>query len=159
MSAVFKPDETFRGDFTFRNSPQAIRRFPAAVRRRQLHVFGEHRAASAGPAGSVLEFAFDVDEHYVAECRERAIVLEPRAAALSGAAAHDERAVGLPRAHHGIPRQRLSGAFLAHAAGQSLALDQSTLGHRTSPSSSAMPRLCRANRSTTSRARPRAISW
>ena len=28
MSAVFKPDETFRDDFTFRNSPEAIRRFP-----------------------------------------------------------------------------------------------------------------------------------
>jgi len=28
-----------------------------------------------GPKGSVTEFAFDVDEHYVAECRERAIVL------------------------------------------------------------------------------------
>ena len=28
MSAVFKPDETFRDDFTYRNSPQAIRRFP-----------------------------------------------------------------------------------------------------------------------------------
>ena len=28
MSAVFKPNETFRNDFTFSNSPEAIRRFP-----------------------------------------------------------------------------------------------------------------------------------
>jgi hypothetical protein len=27
MSAVFKPDETFRDDFTYRNSPEAIRAF------------------------------------------------------------------------------------------------------------------------------------
>src|SRR5580698_1797852 len=28
MSAVFKPDETFRDDFSYRNTPAAIRRFP-----------------------------------------------------------------------------------------------------------------------------------
>ena len=28
MSAVFSIHETFRGDFTYRNSPAAIRRFP-----------------------------------------------------------------------------------------------------------------------------------
>ena len=28
MSAVFKPHETFRGDFSYRNSAAAIRRFP-----------------------------------------------------------------------------------------------------------------------------------
>jgi hypothetical protein len=30
---------------------------------------------TAGPPGSVTEFAIDIDEHYVAECRERALVL------------------------------------------------------------------------------------
>jgi hypothetical protein len=47
----------------------------AAVSGRRVHVLGQHRAASAGPPGSVTEFAIDIDEHYVAECRERAIVL------------------------------------------------------------------------------------
>src|SRR5580692_5479735 len=28
-----------------------------------------------GPVGSVIEFPIDIDEHYVAECRERALVL------------------------------------------------------------------------------------
>ena len=28
MNVAFKPDETFRDDFTFCNSPAAIRRFP-----------------------------------------------------------------------------------------------------------------------------------
>ena len=28
MPIAFKPEETFRDDFAFRNSPEAIRRFP-----------------------------------------------------------------------------------------------------------------------------------
>ena len=28
MNAVFKPNETFRDDFSYRNSVQAVRRFP-----------------------------------------------------------------------------------------------------------------------------------
>ncbi len=55
-----------------------------------------------GPRGSVTEFAFDVDEHYVAECRERGIVPGVGAAALPGPAAYDEFAMGLPGTDHGI---------------------------------------------------------
>ena len=47
MSVVFKPHETFRDDFSYRNSPQAIRRFPLPFPEDSLHVLGEHRAASA----------------------------------------------------------------------------------------------------------------
>jgi hypothetical protein len=80
MSAVFKPDETFRDDFTFRNSPQAIRRFPLPFPEDQYMYSVNIEAHLPGPAGSVLEFPIDVDEHYVAECRERALVLaeDPR---------------------------------------------------------------------------------
>jgi hypothetical protein len=35
-----------------------------------------------GPRGSVTEFAFDVDEHYVAECRERAWCWRPNRCAI-----------------------------------------------------------------------------
>ena len=76
MSAVFKPDETFRDDFTFRNSPQAIRRFPLPFPEDTYMYSVNIEPHLPGPSGSVTEFAFDVDEHYVAECRERAIVLE-----------------------------------------------------------------------------------
>jgi hypothetical protein len=75
MNAVFKPHETFRDDFSFRNSAQAIRRFPLPFPEdRYMYSVNieEHRP---GAVGSVLEFPIDIDEHYVAECRERALVL------------------------------------------------------------------------------------
>jgi hypothetical protein len=80
MSAVFKPDETFRDDFTYRNSPQAIRRFPLPFPEDKYMYSVNIEAHTAGLEGSHVQFAFDVDEHYVAECRERAIVLaaEPK---------------------------------------------------------------------------------
>ncbi len=75
MSAVFKPDETFRDDFTFRNSPAAIRRFPLPFAEDHYMYSVNIEPHLAGPKGSCTEFAFDVDEHYVAECRERELVL------------------------------------------------------------------------------------
>src|SRR5450432_2969149 len=75
MSAVFKPDETFRDDFSYRNSPEAIRRFPLPFHEDEYMYSVNIEPHLPGPKGSVTEFAFDVDEHYVAECRERAIVL------------------------------------------------------------------------------------
>lgn len=76
MNAIFKPNETFRDDFTYRNSPQAIRRFPLPFPEDNYMYSVNIEPHLPGPAGSVTEFAFDVDEHYVSECRERALVLE-----------------------------------------------------------------------------------
>jgi hypothetical protein len=75
MSAAFKPDETFRDDFSFRNSAAAIRRFPLPFAADDYMYSVNLEPHLPGPRGSVTEFALDVDEHYVAECRERAIVL------------------------------------------------------------------------------------
>jgi len=75
VNAVFKPDETFRDDFSFRNSAAAIRRFPLPFADDEYMYSVNIEPHVPGPPGSVLEFAFDVDEHYVAECRERALVL------------------------------------------------------------------------------------
>ena len=75
MSAVFKPDETFRNDFTYSNSVRAIRRFPLPFAADQYMYSVNIEPHLPGPRGSVTEFAFDVDEHYVAECRERELVL------------------------------------------------------------------------------------
>jgi hypothetical protein len=75
MSAVFKPDETFRGDFRYSNSPAAIRRFPLPFPEDNYMYSVNLEPHVPGPKGSVTEFAIDVDEHYVAECRERALVL------------------------------------------------------------------------------------
>jgi len=77
MSAAidFKPHESYRNDFTFRNSEAAIRRFPLPFHDDQYMYSVNIEPHVPGPPGSVTEFAFDVDEHYVAECRERALVL------------------------------------------------------------------------------------
>ncbi len=75
MSAVFKPDETFRGDFRYSNSPAAIRRFPLPFPEDTYMYSVNLEPHVPGPKGAVTEFAIDVDEHYVAECRERALVL------------------------------------------------------------------------------------
>src|ERR1700753_4039571 len=76
MNVAFKPDETFRDDFTFRNSPAAIRRFPMPFPEDRYMYSVNIEAHRPGPAGSVLALPIDVDEHYVAECRERALVLQ-----------------------------------------------------------------------------------
>ncbi len=75
MSLTFR-DETFRDDFTFRNSPAAIRRFPFPFDRDQYMYSVNMEPHSKGPAGSATEFPIDIDEHYVSEMRERALVLQ-----------------------------------------------------------------------------------
>jgi hypothetical protein len=75
MNVVFKPDETFRDDFTFRNSTAAIRRFPLPFPEDRYMYSVNIEEHLPGPPGSVIEFPIDIDEHYVAECRERALVL------------------------------------------------------------------------------------
>jgi hypothetical protein len=76
MSAVFKPDESFREDFRYANSPAAIRRFPMPFPSDDYMYSVNLEPHVPGPPGSVTEFAIDIDEHYVAECRERALLLE-----------------------------------------------------------------------------------
>lgn len=68
-------DETFRDDFTFRNSPRAIRRFPFPFPEDSYMYSVNMEPHRPGPAGSVFEHMFDVDEHYVSEMRDRAMVL------------------------------------------------------------------------------------
>ena len=68
-------DETFRGDFTFRNSPAAIARFPFPFPEDSYMYSVNMEPHVPGPAGSVFEHMFDVDEHYVSEMRDRAMVL------------------------------------------------------------------------------------
>lgn len=68
--------ESFRGDYSYRNSPAALRRFPFPFDRDEYMYsvnMEPHRAA--GPDHSVFQRRFDVDEHYVAEMADRAITL------------------------------------------------------------------------------------
>ena len=74
MSLDFN-DETFRGDFTYRNSERAIKRFPFPFPEDNYMYSVNMEPHVPGPVGSVFEHMFDVDEHYVSEMRDRAQVL------------------------------------------------------------------------------------
>lgn len=74
MTLVFN-SETFRDDFTFSNSPAAVRRFPFPFDKDDYMYAVNIEPHTAGPVGSVFEFPIDVDEHYVSEMLDRALVL------------------------------------------------------------------------------------
>lgn len=74
MALAFK-NETFRDDYTYRNSPEAIHRFPFPFPEdKYMYSVNIEPHVSVNP-GSAFEFALDVDEHYVAECKDKAITL------------------------------------------------------------------------------------
>jgi hypothetical protein len=68
-------NETFRDDYSFSNSDWAIKRFPFPFHEDSYMYSVNMEQHRGGPAGSVYEKRFDVDEHYVAEMRDRALVL------------------------------------------------------------------------------------
>ncbi len=69
-------DHTFRDDFIFSNSDHAIRRFPFPFSEDQYMYSVNIEPHSKGKTGSVTEFPIDIDEHYLSEMRERALVLQ-----------------------------------------------------------------------------------
>lgn len=76
MTLKMKPIETFRGDFTYRNSPEAIARFPFPFPEDQYMYSVNIEPATSKDPGSVYEHWFDIDEHYRSEMSERALVLQ-----------------------------------------------------------------------------------
>lgn len=75
MAIAFK-QESFRGDYKYANSAQAIERFPFPFPQDNYMYSVNTEPHSKGPVGSVFEYAFDIDEHYLAECEDRRITLE-----------------------------------------------------------------------------------
>ncbi|HZV07749.1 MAG TPA: DUF3445 domain-containing protein [Gemmataceae bacterium] len=75
MTLAFKPAETFRKDFTYRNSEAGILRFPFPFAEDTYMYSVNIEPHLPGGPSPAYDHAFDVDEHYVAECKERAIVL------------------------------------------------------------------------------------
>ena len=67
--------ESFRDDFTFKNSLDHIRRFPFPFHEDSYMYAVNIEPHVVGPKGSVLENLIDVDEHYVSEMADRALVL------------------------------------------------------------------------------------
>lgn len=76
MSIAFKPDESFRDAYTYRNSDEAILRFPFPFPEDRYMYSVNIEPHTSGAPGTVLRAAFDIDEHYIAECRDRALTLE-----------------------------------------------------------------------------------
>jgi len=76
MSTVFKAEETFRDDYTYRNSEEGILRFPFPFDQDEYMYSVNIEPHRRGGGTRAFDAVFDIDEHYVAECRERAIVLE-----------------------------------------------------------------------------------
>ena len=74
MGMVFK-DETFRDDYSFSNSPEAIKRFPFPFDKDSYMYAVNMEPHTPVRPGSVYDVSFDVDEHYVSEMRDRALVL------------------------------------------------------------------------------------
>lgn len=66
-------DETFRDDYSFHNSPEAIARFPFPFPE-DSYMYSVNMEPHRGGRG-VFEKRFDVDEHYISEMRDRAITL------------------------------------------------------------------------------------
>jgi hypothetical protein len=74
VTITFTRNETFRDAFTFRNSPAAIRRFPFPFPEDE-YMYSVNIEPHVSAGTGCYQHALDVDEHYVAECREREICL------------------------------------------------------------------------------------
>ena len=75
MTIQFK-DETFRDDYTFKNSEWAVKRFPFPFHEDSYMYSVNMEQHKGGPEGSIYEKRFDVDEHYISEMRDRSEVLK-----------------------------------------------------------------------------------
>lgn len=75
-----KPIQTFRDDFSYSNSAEAIARFPFPFPQDDyMYSVNIEPHVTPGPEGSVFEHLLDIDEHYLSEMAERDIVLRENA--------------------------------------------------------------------------------
>lgn len=74
MSQTFNK-ETFREDYTFSNSLEAVKRFPFPFQEDEYMYSVNIEPHIKTAVGSITEFAIDVDEHYIAECEDKKITL------------------------------------------------------------------------------------
>lgn len=76
MTVQFKPAETFRDTFTYRKSPEDILRFPFPFPEDEYMYSVNIEPHVRGGPTAAFQAQFDIDEHYIAECRERERVLK-----------------------------------------------------------------------------------
>ena len=75
MNILLKPAETFRDDFSVRNSDEAILRFPFPFPEdRYMYGVNIEPHVKGGPTAA-FDAVFDLDEHYIGECEDRALTL------------------------------------------------------------------------------------
>lgn len=82
----FKADESFRPSYSFSNSPAALARFPFPFDEDHYDYAMNLEPHVQGGDG-IYRANFDIDEHYVAECKDRAWSLETD---------HDKHYIALP---------------------------------------------------------------
>ena len=69
-------EETYRDDFTFKNSPETVKRAPFPFDKDSYMYAVNMELHRDGKSGTAFEEPIDVDEHYVAEMKDRALVLD-----------------------------------------------------------------------------------
>lgn len=75
MSIAFKTDESYVAPYSFYNSPEAICRFPFPFFE-DAYAYSMNLEPHVSVGNDVLRSVFDIDEHYIGECQDRARVLE-----------------------------------------------------------------------------------
>ena len=75
MNLILKPAETYRGDYSVRNSDAAILRFPFPYPEDSYMYSVNIEPHVPGGPSVAYDAAFDLDEHYIGECADRAITL------------------------------------------------------------------------------------
>lgn len=71
----FHRDERFRGDYRFHNSDEAILRFPFPFPQDQFGYTVNLEPHRRGGPSAAYDAVFDIDEHYLGECADRAETL------------------------------------------------------------------------------------
>jgi hypothetical protein len=75
MNLILKPAETYRDDYSVRNSDSAILRLPFPFPEDSyMYSVNMEPHVSGGPSAA-YNAVFDLDEHYIGECTDRAITL------------------------------------------------------------------------------------
>lgn len=75
MNIAFKQQETYRDDYSYRNSREAVLRLPFPYPEDQ-YMYSMNVEPHVPFGEGALKAALDIDEHYVTECQERAVALE-----------------------------------------------------------------------------------
>lgn len=76
MNDIGLKQETFRGDYSYSKSPSDIKRFPFPFEKDEYMYSVNIEQHKPGAPGTIFEHLFDIDEHYLSECKDKALTLE-----------------------------------------------------------------------------------